>query len=172
MNKLAPYIFPAVVVLIVAFLVFRWYADRSRVTPDVGEGIAIENLSEEELKNAISGVGDYKTVQLDELEPADAPAETLSGVVRYEIENDKVKLSVIAEAGDPSTDYYVWLQPSGSATPKRAFMLLANKGGLVGSGALSVDQLPLNVLITRGDSLEDDMKNVVLKGRVEADTAK
>lgn len=172
MNKLAPYIFPAVVVLIVAFLVFRWYADRSRVIPDVGEGIAIENLSEEELKNAISGVGDYKTIQLDEVEPSDAPAETLSGVVRYEIENDKVKLSVIAEAGDPSGVYYVWLQPNGSTTPKRAFMLVANKGGLVGSGALSVDQLPLNVLVTRGDTLEEDMKNVVLKGRVEADTAK
>ena len=172
MNKLAPYIFPLVVVLIVFFLVFRWYSDRSRMTPDVGEGISIENLSEEELKNAISGVGDYTTVQLDEVAPAETKEDTLSGVVRYEIENDKVKLSIIAQAGEPEADYYVWLQPNGSTTPKRAFMLIANKGGLVGSGALSVDQLPLEVIVTRGDALDDSMKNVVLKGRVEADTAK
>ncbi len=171
MNKIAPYIFPLVVVLIVFFLVFRWYSDRSRMSPDVGEGISIENLSEEELKNAISGVGDYTTIQLDEVASTESQQETLTGVVRYEIESDKVKLSVIAEAGDPLADYYVWLQPSGTTTPKRAFMLIANKGGLVGSGALSVDQLPLEVIVTRGDTLEDEMKNVVLKGLVEADTA-
>ncbi|HNQ16902.1 MAG TPA: hypothetical protein PKJ26_02100 [Candidatus Woesebacteria bacterium] len=172
MNKFTPYIFPAVVVVIVFFLVFRWYSDRSRLTPDVGEGISIENLSEEELKNAISGVGDYKTIQLDETESSEPNEETLTGVVRYEIENDKVRLSVIAESGDPSVDYYVWMQLSGSTTPKRVFMLVANKGGLVGSGALSVDQLPLDVFVTRGETLDEQMKNVVLKGRVEADTAK
>lgn len=152
------------------------------MTPDVGEGISIENLSEDELKNAISGVGDYKTVQLDEVTPETPAADeesagdemmvpALTGVVRYEIENDRVKLSVIAQAGDPSASYYVWLQPNGSDTPKRAFMLEMNKGGLVGSGALSVDQLPLEVLVTRGDTLADNMQNVVLKGRVTADTA-
>ena len=50
-------------------------------------------------------------------------------------------------------------------------MLIANKGGLVGSGALSVDQLPLEVIVTRGDTLDEEMQNVVLKGLVEADTA-
>lgn len=180
MKQFAPYIFPLVVVVIVFFLVFRWYSNRSAMSPDVGEGISIENLSEEELKNAISGVGDYTTVPLEEVEPETpameedqeaAPFSGLTGVVRYEIENDKVKLSVIAQAGDPSAQYYAWLQPSGSASPQRAFMLVANKGGLVGSGALSVDQLPLDVMVTRGDSLGENMENVVLKGRVEAETA-
>lgn len=180
MKRFAPYIFPLVVVLIVFFLVFRWYSNRAQMTPDVGEGISIENLSEEELKNAISGVGDYATVQLEDVTPSETPSDSmmegsdtpaLTGVVRYEIDGDRVKMSVIGQAGDPNASYYVWLQPNGATSPKQAFMLEMNKGGLVGSGALSVDQLPLDVLVTKGDTLGDSMQNVVLRGRVEAKAA-
>lgn len=175
MNKLTPYIFPALVVIIVVFLITRWYDRRGEIS-DYGEGIEIENLSEEELSDVLSGVGDYTTVPLEEVVPqvtdsADpdtqepASAQPLNGVLRYEIEGSRVKLSVIA-SGAENDNYYVWLQPEGTTEPKQAFALTEGKGGLIGSGAFSVEQLPVDVMITRGMSLDEDMGNVVLKGRV------
>lgn len=174
MKQLSPYIFPLVVVAIVFFLVFRWYSDRARLAPQVGEGISIENLSEEELKNAVSGVGDFTTIQLEDVAPeseSDEPSKTpsaLSGVVRYEIVDERVKVSVIAQAIDSEETYYVWLQSEGSDSPSKAFQLVEGKGGLVGSGAFSAKELPVDVFVTLGDTLADDMENVVLKGRIEA----
>ncbi|HOZ02870.1 MAG TPA: hypothetical protein PKX78_00060 [Candidatus Woesebacteria bacterium] len=180
MNKLTPYIFPALVVIIVVFLITRWYDRRGEIS-DYGEGIEIENLSEEELSEALSGVGDYTTVPLEEVAPKvtetedeavqkTSPIQPLNGVLRYEIEDGKVKLSVIA-SGAENDNYYVWLQPDGATEPKQAFALTEGKGGLIGSGAFSVEQLPVDVMITRGMSLDRDMGNVVLKGRVNEEVS-
>ncbi len=176
MNKLTPYIFPALVVVIVVFLITRWYDRRGEIS-DYGEGIEIENLSEEELSEALSGVGDYTTVPLEEVTPnvtetkdkvtqKPSPVQPLNGVLRYEIEDSKVKLSVIASGVNQSDSFYVWLQPEGALEPKQAFALIEGKGGLIGSGAFSEEQLPVDVMITRGMSLGEEMGNVVLKGRV------
>ena len=173
MKKFVPYIFPALVLLLVIFLIVRWQSKKGQIS-DYGEGIQIENLSEEELKNALSGVGDYTTVPLEQPSISPEASEdqttvqpTLTGVVRYEIVDGKVKLSVIAQSEDESSSYYVWLQPEGAEAPQQAFALSLNKGGLIGSGAFSADQLPVDVLVTRGSSLGENLSNVVLRGRVE-----
>ena len=174
MKKITPYIFPALVLLIVIFLISRWYGKKGQIS-DYGEGIQIENLSEEELENALSGVGDYTTVPLEQQPaPTDQTDDqlvvtqpALTGVVRYEVVEDKVKLSVIAQSIDTDSSYYVWLLPEGVEIPQQAFVLTPSKGGLIGSGAFSADQLPIEVLVTRGDDLGVNLGNVVLKGRVE-----
>lgn len=168
MKKFSPYIFPALVVLLVVFLITRWY-DRRGTISDYGEGIQIENLSEEELTDALTGVGDYTTLPLEKT-ATDTASLTGSdtGLLRYEIEMDKVKLSVILAEYNLDNSYYVWLLPDGADKPQQAFVLTEGKGGLIGSGAFSVDQLPVEVLITKGSGLGVDQTNVVLKGKIEA----
>ena len=174
MKKLSPYVFPAVVVLLVIFLISRWYDKRGQIS-DYGEGIEIENLSEEELSDALTGVGDYTTVPLEETSPVQGEtptaASSLQGFLRYEIKDSKVKLSVTVSSFDPAANYYVWLRPTNSDEPKQAFILVEGKGGLIGSGAFSVDQLPVEILVTKGSGLGENRANVVLRGMVEQDTS-
>lgn len=172
MKKLSPYVFPAIVVLLVIFLISRWYDRRGRIS-DYGEGIEIENLSEEELSDALTGVRDYTTVPLEETSPiqGETPTTTssLQGFLRYEIKDGKVKLSVTVSSFDSATNYYVWLRPINSDEPKQAFILTEGKGGLIGSGAFSVDQLPVEILVTKGSGLGENRANVVLRGTVKQD---
>lgn len=173
MKKFSPYIFPALVVLLVIFMITRWYDKRGQIS-DYGEGIEIENLSEEESKAALTGVGDYTTVPLEKTQPDKEAAQPspLTGLIRYEIDGDRVKLSVIAANFDQSIQYYVWLQPVGSNKVQQAFVLTEGKGGLVGSGSFLTKQLPVEVLISKGSVLDVDQANVVLRGKVELDVSK
>lgn len=202
MKAISPYIFPLIVVAIVFFLIYRWYSNQQTPTSDIGEGITIENLSESELSDVLSGVGDYDTIELEPVEPptevptgdeaADAAAaerrqrlrRTLAGlaaVVRYEIDGDTLRLSVIGQPEEPTTqtetvdqqqpDYTVWFKRLDGDEVQRGFALEPGKGGLVGSGSLSASLLPLEVFVTQGTEWQDDMSNVVLKGVIEAKTA-
>ena len=48
MKKLLPFVFPLVAVLVIIFLVFRWYRLNTTPQGDIsqfGEGIEIENLA-------------------------------------------------------------------------------------------------------------------------------
>lgn len=170
MKKITPYIFPVLVILVVIFLITRWYGKRGQIS-EYGEGIQIENLSEEELQDALSGVGDYTTVPLEQYQ-SDVPKPTgtvqtpSTGSIRYEVDEDKVKLSVIVQTNDSIDNYYVWLKTEGSEKATQAFVLSQGKGGLVGSGAFSADQLPVEVLVGKGSGLRDDMSNVVLRGKI------
>ncbi len=68
MKRFTPYIFPLVVLLVIFFLVYRWYSLRSQQRAEdaeFGEGIQIENLSEEEAANVVTGVGDVETAPLE-----------------------------------------------------------------------------------------------------------
>lgn len=203
MKAISPYIFPLIVVAIVFFLIYRWYTNQQTPTSDIGEGITIENLSESELSDVLNGVGDFDTIELEPVEPptseptADEAQEGMTaeqrqrlrralvgllGVVRYEIDGDRLRLSVIGQPEEPTTEaetaeeqqpeYTVWFKRLDSGDEvQRGFALEPGKGGLVGSGSLSASLLPLEVFVTQGTEWQDDMSNVVLKGVIEAKTA-
>ncbi len=165
MKKLLPFIFPLVAVLVIIFLVFRWYRLNTQ-TPgtisEFGEGIEIEDLSTTELQDSLSGVGDYKTVDL-----ISADDESV-GRVRYEIKDGKIKFSVFA--GLPELEYgmyQVWLREPGSLISRKAFILIQSKGGYLGSAAISEEVLPFEVVVSKEVRPDDQMEEVILTGVIE-----
>lgn len=156
MQKLLPYVFPAVVLLIVIILAYRWYNVRTqrdgKVSP-FAETVSIENLSQDDAKRILRGVGDLKTAKLS------GEGEN-GGEVRYEIKDGKVRFSVMAELAALKTGtYQVWVKEVGSEAKKQAFVLEAGKGGYIGSASVPEATLPFEVVVTTGET-------VVLTGRV------
>ena len=170
MKKYTPYIFPGLVFLLVFFLVFRWFQLRNQTNDlDFSEGIEIENLSLEEQKSVLSGVGDYSTVSLDPKETeenSDAMTEEpVGGVVRYAIEDGKVRFSVIVNAVD--AQYSVWLRDPDTEELSKAFDLVPGKGGLVGSAALSTELLPVEVVVSTSADKAQAVESAVLRGMIK-----
>ncbi|HCC84294.1 MAG TPA: hypothetical protein DEP87_01285 [Candidatus Pacebacteria bacterium] len=156
MQKFLPYVFPAVVFVIVAVLAFRWYSIRTqrdgKVTP-FAETVTVENLSQDDANRILKGVGDLKTAELE-------GSGEVGGQVRYEIKDGKVRFSVMAEVPAPETNaYQVWIKEVGSEAKKLAFILTAGKGGYIGSASVSETTLPFEVVVTLNDQ-------IVLTGRV------
>lgn len=173
MKKFTPYVFPVIALLIVVFLLFRWYSDRTdTVTKPVefGEGVEIENLSENELSSVLKGSSDVATVEMSAAaqESSETP-ESATGVIRYDIQEDKVLFSVLAQV--PELDegmYQVWLKQIDGEGMKKAFTLEMGKGGMMGSAALSTELLPFEVVVSKEMNANDDtVESVLLKGVIE-----
>ena len=162
MKRYTPYIFPLVVLGIIFMLVFRWYTLKSERSEYalLGEGVEIENLSQEEMVNSIQGVGDYETVELNSENPDN------SGVVRYEVKDDKVRFSVMANLPEPTTEYNVWLRSTDGTAMREVFTLVEGKGGYIGSAALPSDLLPFEVIISEASEAESVNGNYLLRGVV------
>lgn len=164
MKKYTPYVFPLVVMSILFMLVFRWYtlrAERSEYAL-LGEGIEIENLSQEELVKSITGVGDYESVTLDSQDP------DYTGVVRYEIKDEKIRFSVMANLPETTQEYSVWLKAADGTAMRQVFALVAGKGGFIGSAALPSQLLPLEVIVSTQDEPESADVEYLLRGTITA----
>jgi hypothetical protein len=163
MNKVLPFLFPAAALLIVLFLAFRWYSlDRANgeIGP-VNEGVEIEDLTQEQRQSILRGTPDSKTVVLQP-ETEDSVA---SGDIRYEIENDKVLFSVDADLPPlKEGQYQVWLRSGSSMSP--AFTLSVNKGGYMGSAAINIGRLPVEVSVSRELESDQTIEEVVLRGTI------
>jgi hypothetical protein len=173
MQKYTPYIFPLIVVIIVFFLVYRWYTIRTQrdsQTSDIGEGIQIENLTPEQLQDVMRGSQDVSTAKL---EPTDTstPETAGRGSIRYEIKNGKVNFTVAADLPQNETVYHVWVRSQNADDLTDAFVLESGKGGYMGSAAISEDRLPLEVIVSPATQKSEVMNSVVLKGVIEAPTA-
>lgn len=168
MKKYTPYIFPLVVLSVVFLLVFRWYSMRTqRLEPDTfAEGVEIENLSEDELVNSINGVGDYEVVDLTASEESE---EEVQGEIRYEIVDEKVRFSVMANLPESDMDYHVWLKEVDGDAIREVFTLEPGKGGYVGSAALPSELLPFEVIVTEGADAVDAAETNVLRGTIQAE---
>jgi hypothetical protein len=164
MKKYTPYVLPLAVLAVVFLLVFRWYNTRTEPLSEetlFGEGVEIENLTDAEAQEAISGAGDFETVAME-------AQDGTAGSVRYEVEDNKVKFSVIGNLPDPeSGTYYVWLKDVDSDSMRQAFTLELGKGGYVGSAALSADLLPFEVIVSDESEAEKALQDVVLRAVVE-----
>lgn len=165
MKKYTPYIFPLVVLSVVFLLVFRWYGMRtSRLDQDLfAEGIEIENLSEDELAESINGVGDYDSVELT------SESDDAQGVVRYEIKDEKVRFSVMANLPESDQDYRVWLKEVDGDAIREVFALTPGKGGYVGSAALPAELLPFEVIVSEELDAVDATETSVLRGVIEVE---
>lgn len=182
MKKYTPYLLPLVVLSVVFFLVFRWYNTRTdQAEPELfGEGVQIENLSEEELQETVSGSDDLETVELEQVAPEQVPTETdepaeptqprmAEGVIRYNVQDDRARFSVVATLPmGEMQNYQVWIQDVDGEDSRHVFALTQQKGGFLGSASIPVDQLPLEVLVTRGS--ETELGEVLLRGQLAAPT--
>ncbi len=122
----------------------------------LSEGVIIENLSEEQVAE-LESIGDYTTAEME------GTSEDSSGVVRYEVADDKVTFTVSATLPEnEGTNYQVWLKEVDSETTRHAFDLQMKKGGYVGSAALSADLLPLEVVVRDEATLLDSESEVLL----------
>ncbi len=178
MKKYSPYLLPLIVLSVVFFLVFRWYNERSeRLQNDLfGEGIQIENLSEEELQDTLGGTANLRTVELEPAAPEvdeDGEGDTAQeaafadGVIRYESLEDRVRFSVIATLPMTGESYQVFLREVDTDNVRFAFTLTPRKGGFIGTASIPQSNLPVEVLVTRGGTSQPGA--VLLRGTLEAD---
>lgn len=163
MNKYLPFVFPAVAMLIIVFLAYRWFSlQTNRPLADIGEGIEIEDLTPDEAETVMRGTGeDVKEVELAGEE--DQPMA--QGDVRYEIKDGRVRFSVIANLPQPQGGFYQAWVKAGEAVSK-AFRLEMNKGGYAGTAALNQNSLPFEVIVTQEQQDDETMETVILRGIV------
>ena len=162
MQRIYPYIFPAVALLFVLFLLFRWYSLRTQregLTSLLDEGTMIEEL--DSTNGLTAGVDDYDMVELEGEDPA------YLGEVRYEIVDGQLLFSVSASLPTPDSGFYqVWLRQDDAQ--RRAFMLEYAKGGYMGSASIDAGTLPLEVVVSRELSDDNLLEEVLLTGTIEA----
>lgn len=162
MKKLSPFLYPLVAVAVIFFLVYRWYATSTQRVPDLGltEGVQIENLTDEEIVSAMQGTDDLETVELES-------SQNVDGQIRYEVKDNAVSFSVIANLPQGDTPYHVWMKSSESETFEKVFSLQPVKGGYIGSASVDTQLLPIEVIVSSSEdsnSLED---TAILKGVLE-----
>jgi hypothetical protein len=164
MKKVLPFVFPALAVLIILFLGYRWYNLRTARTPEIskfGEGVEIEDLTAAEQDSVRRGVGDFKSVTLR------GEGETL-GTVRYEIKDGKVRFSVTAMLPELTAgQYQVWLKQVGGEGIKPAFVLEDSKSGYMGSAAIDESSLPFEIVVSKEQRPDSTMEEVLLRGTIE-----
>lgn len=171
MKKYTPYLVPLIVLGVVFFLLYRWYANRG-VEIDrtlLGEDVQIEELTPEEAQD-LSGVSDVETVSLEN----QTDDEMTSGEIRYEMSpsetegEDRVRFSVMAmlpEAPEGQA-YYVYLKEMDGDAVRQAFMLRQSKGGYLGSAAIPADLLPLEVIVSTSQTEDAAEAEAVLRGQL------
>lgn len=170
MKRFTPYIFPLIVLAIVFFLVYRWYNMRSQQPGDLGEygeGIEIENLTQEDADSIMRGTGDFQTAQMEQGENVESEVQGV-GSIRYEMKDGKVRFSVSADLPEPETAYHVWIRTVDQDNLTEAFTLEMGKGGYIGTAAVSEDMLPLEVIVSPTSDQNQVMNETVLRGVIEA----
>jgi hypothetical protein len=170
MKKLLPFLFPAVALLIVVFLAFRWYNSRT-ARPDgkisqFAENQTIESLTQAEVNKFRRPVKDLNSVEL-------VGADNAHGEVRYEVVDGKISFTVNANLPELKEGVYqVWLKEVNGDAKRKAFTLEFGKGGYTGSAAISADTLPFEVVVSKEMNANDDqMEMTLLKGVIQKDTA-
>lgn len=166
MKKFLPFALPAVALLIVGFLIWRWYSDQTtRPTGEISqfaEGVEIENLSDQASLAPNRGVTDYKTAELRAEDGA-----TAAGQIRYELVDDRVRFTVMATLPELSAgEYQVWLKDPNGEAIRKAFSLIADKGGWMGSAAISAETLPFEVIVSKEERPDNTIETILLRGLI------
>jgi len=165
MKKYVPFIFPAIALLIVLFLGYRWYsAQTTKPTADaspVVEGMKIDELSTEEVRKLQVGSKDLPSVELK-------GAGEGNGQVRYEVNGQRVYFTVAANLPELTEGMYqVWLRQLNSENRTKAFVLDDSKGGLMGSASIDASMMPFEVIVSKETKNDDQIETVVLTGTVQ-----
>jgi hypothetical protein len=166
MKKLLPFVFPLIALVIVIFLALRWYNAKT-IRPegkltDFGEGMKIEDLSPAQTKQHTSAK-DVKSVEFK----AEGQTEG-RGEVRYDLQDGKVYFTVSTNLPEyKDGEYQVWLKAVDSDAKRKAFVLTNEKGGYMGSAAISSETLPFEVLVTKVKKGSNDMGEVLLRAVIQ-----
>jgi len=167
LKKYYPFIVPTIALLLVLFLAFRWYNLRTQRDADLDRtSVEIENLTADEIE-IVRGTEDVSTVNLE----AEDDEQLAIGHVRYKIQGDKVLLNVSAELQQlESGVYQVWLKTETASQAQKAFILAYGKGGYMGSAALTIEELPLEIIVSREiNTIDDEIEVKLLRGLLEAE---
>jgi len=164
MKKIIPFVFPLAALAIVLFLAFRWYSlrtNRGEIAPN-NEGVEIQNLTQEQRESMLKGATDMKA---EAMTPAEGEAEAM-GQVRYDIQDGQVLLNVSANLPElPANEtYQVWLKSADAVS--KAFELELNKGGFIGSAAVSEESLPLEITVSQEKNNDEVMDRVLLRATI------
>lgn len=184
MKKYLPFVFPAAAMLVVVFLTYRWYSHNTTGVGQItefAEGIEIEQLTDDEQSIVGRGAADVSTVTLESVgrdsdvegdEELAQISDTATGQVRYEIQDERVRFSVIATLPETEMGFYqVWLKAIDSDAVRRAFILEMTKAGFQGSAAISADTLPFEVIVSLEKLETDSPSNTLLRGVVQTESA-
>lgn len=165
MKKYYPYIFPVIALLFVVFLAFRWYRTSTQSNGEIspfGEGVEIENLSQEEAQRVLKGVGDFKSVEL-------TGDNDFLGQVRYEIQDEKIRFSVSADLPIlEKGEYQVWLKEVNGEAKRKVFVLDYGKAGFIGSAAISAKILPFEIIVSQEMLNDEKLEEILLRGVIQA----
>lgn len=162
MKKFSPFVFPLVVVAVIFFLVYRWYTVSTNKVTELGltEGVQIENLTDDEIISAMQGTDDLDTVELESTTDVD-------GQIRYEVTDDTVTFSVIANLPESEDPQHVWVRSDSDENYEKIFTLQAVKGGFIGSASLDTQLLPLEVIVSPSEDSSSLEETAVLRGVLE-----
>lgn len=163
MKKYIPFLFPAIALLIVLFLGYRWYTAQT-VKPDgriTDDAIEVEQLSSEEVRNLQNGSKDLPTVELK-------GDDDVMGQVRYEVSGERISFTVTANLPELTEGVYqVWLRQTDSDSRTKAFVLDEGKAGYTGSASIAVSMMPFEVIVSREVNNDDEIESTVLTGTIE-----
>jgi hypothetical protein len=171
MKKYLPYVFPAIAVLIVIGLAFRWYSLRNVTddgeVSDFGQSISIEQQTDEEAQDALSRVEDLESTQL-EPQQEDFPG---MAEVRYEVVDGSVPFTVFGNLPDTEGTYQVWIGETEGEGIEKALELEPGKAGYTASATVTAEQLPFDIVISEEMNPADTTpENIVLRGTIEEPT--
>lgn len=158
MNKYLPFIFPLVASVIVLFLAMRWFSMQTDRPGEINEGVQIEDLTAAEEDTILRGAGDFKQTDLQ--------GEEAQGDVRYEIADERVRFSVMADLPEPEAPafYQVWI--ISNDTLSKAFRLEVSKGGYAGTAAVAQGALPFQVVVTQEQTDDAQMETEIMRGTI------
>lgn len=167
MNKLVPFIFPLIALVIVLALLLRWYSLRTNPNGQIsqeGQNIEVTDISAEDEARISRGAQDLQSI---DLEPAATDsAQAAQGRVRYETVDGKLNFSISAILAQPQGIYQVWLRSEGQTT--KAMQLELEKGGWMASGSISIEHLPLQIIVSQESNNDNTMEVIILNGQIEA----
>jgi hypothetical protein len=172
MKKYTPYIFPLIVVVIVFFLVYRWYSlktQRAAAPSEFGNDIQIEEMTADQINSMLRGSDDVETTELEPSTDENAPIGR--GSIRYTIEDGKVNFTVSADLPASETAYTVWVRSQAGNDLTQAFILEVGKGGYTGSASIPQEKLPLEIIVSTAIDKAEVPNAVVLKGSIAAPDA-
>ena len=162
MKQLTPYIFPAVAILIVVVLVFRWYRLNTQTPgslPDFGEQVQVEDVNEAQA-SILNGAEDFSSVPMQVGEEVEG-----TGEIRYEQVEDRVVFSVTADLPELETgEYQVWLRDISGQSVKPVYTLSMSKGGYRGTASFSSSALPIEVVVSQETEPATQPTEILLRG--------
>lgn len=166
MNKLLPFLFPLLALIIVLVLLFRWWQIRNQgaISPEA-QNVEVEELPLGSVSPTTSptAVRDLPSITL---EPATHSGELANGVVRYEVSNGKVSFTVQTNLPAPQAGkYQVWINKD--QTLSKVAVLSETKGGYSASSSVEVSRLPLEVIVSREVTDDQQLETVLLRGRLQ-----